>query len=264
MNASIRIKKRKIAKETLKSINEQQANYLIIHYSCESFYNIPNGRTPRITSIAVKYFDTGQTKSFSIHKVAEIKGIPFDQIETNYNELERIMLDEFYKFVDTHDRYKWFHLNMRNVNFGFEAIAHRYMVLGGAPVLIQDNLKFDIGSLLNDLYGSEYISHPRIETLCKTNDITMANFLNGAQEAEAFEEREYVKLHQSTLRKVENLKIIIERANENSLKTNSNLFKQYGISPQSIFQIMQENWIVAIVIFILGLAISTIVGKLYD
>ncbi|MGF7077158.1 hypothetical protein [Mucilaginibacter sp. 3215] len=263
MNASSRIKKRKTAKDVLNSINEQQANYLIVHYSCESFFDIPYGRTPRITSIAVKYFETGQTKSFSIHKVAEVKGIAFDEIEKNYDDLERIMLDEFYSFVNEHKRFKWFHLNMRNINFGFEAIAHRYSVLGGTSINIDDGAKFDIGRLLNDLYGSNYIGHPRIETLCKRNNITMTDFLNGEQEAQAFNAREYVKLHQSTLRKVENLQVIIERANENSLKTDSTLIKQYGISPQSLFQMMQENWLFAFIVFILTLIISTIVGKIF-
>jgi len=38
----------------------------VIHYSCESFYDRPNGASPRITSIAVRKLDSGQTLSFSI------------------------------------------------------------------------------------------------------------------------------------------------------------------------------------------------------
>src|SRR5689334_19040893 len=120
--AESRIKKRKKAKEILERICDQQANYLIIHYSCESFYDTPQGRTPRITSIAARYFDTAQTKSFSIHKVAEFKNVPFDQIESHYDQLEKIMLDEYFSFVDKHKRYTWIHLNMRDINYGFEAI----------------------------------------------------------------------------------------------------------------------------------------------
>ncbi len=247
----------------INDICEQQSNYLIIHYSCESFYNILNGRTPRITSIAVKYFDTFQTKSFSIHKVAEIKNVPFELIEEKYNDLEKIMLDEFYQFVEAHKRYFWIHLNMRDINYGFEAIAHRYSVLEGKPVIIEDNYKLDIGRLLVDLYGSNYCQHPRIESLCKMNDITMIHFLTGAEEAEAFTNREYVKLHQSTLRKADNIQNIINKVHEYDLKTNSNLLKQYGLSPQSIFQLIQEHWLLAFITFIVGAIISGILGKFF-
>ncbi len=177
-------------------------------------------------------------------------------ISERYDELEKIMLDEFYQFVEGHKKSFWIHLNMRDINYGFEAIAHRYSVLEGNPTNIQDNLKIDIGRLLVDLYGINYIQHPRIESLCKKNNITMSNFLTGAEEALAFTNHEYVKLHQSTLRKVDNIQNIIIRANENDLKTNSNLFKQYGISPQSIFQIMQENWLLYLIFFIIGLIVT--------
>ncbi|MBS4063862.1 MAG: hypothetical protein KGZ74_04850, partial [Chitinophagaceae bacterium] len=129
--ASSRIKRRISAKNTLRNICEQQSNFLIIHYSCESFYDTPQGRTPRITSIAIRYFDTAQTKSFSIHKIAEFKNVPFEQIENHYDELEKIMLDEYFDFVSKHSKYSWIHLNMRDINYGFEAINHRYIVLGG-------------------------------------------------------------------------------------------------------------------------------------
>ena len=45
--------KRKKAEKIIKIIDKNPEMYLIIHYSCESFYDITDGRTPRITSIAV-------------------------------------------------------------------------------------------------------------------------------------------------------------------------------------------------------------------
>lgn len=50
-----RIKTHKDAKEQINSFYENDSHCLIIHYSCESFYDIKDGKTPRITSIAVKY-----------------------------------------------------------------------------------------------------------------------------------------------------------------------------------------------------------------
>ncbi len=70
----MRYKRHKQARIILKEIEESPREYLVIHYSCESFYDIRDGRTPRITSIAIREFDSGQTHSFSIHKIAEKQG----------------------------------------------------------------------------------------------------------------------------------------------------------------------------------------------
>lgn len=256
--------KRKGAKETLKNICERRTNFLIVHYSCQSFYNIPEGKTPRITSIAVKYYDSSQTKSFSIHKVAETKNIPFDEIDAHYDTLERSMLDAFYDFINRHSRNSWIHLNMRDINYGFEAINHRYSVLGGVPTEIEDYLKIDLGRLLVDLYGNKYIEHPRFEMLCKKNNVTMMNFLSGKEEAEAFENCEYVRLHQSILRKVDNMQSIIERSFENDIKINSNLLEIYGLTPQSIFILMQEHWIFALIMTVVAIFFTKLIEMIFQ
>ncbi len=104
---------------------------IVIHYSCESFYDRADGSSPRITSIAVYNIGSGQTNSFSIHQKAEIKKYSRNDIEKHYEELEKLMLDDFYDFVKLHEKYNWLHWNMRDINYGFQAIAHRYKVLGG-------------------------------------------------------------------------------------------------------------------------------------
>ncbi len=71
--------KQKTAHAKLDSVFADAANTWVIHYSCESFYDRPNGASPRITSIAVRRLDSGQTLSFSIHQVAEERSIPFEQ-----------------------------------------------------------------------------------------------------------------------------------------------------------------------------------------
>jgi hypothetical protein len=77
---------------TLDQLFRDSANCWVIHYSCESFYDRPEGRSPRITSIAVRKLDTAQTLSFSIHRLAERRKIPFSDIEGHYDNLERAML----------------------------------------------------------------------------------------------------------------------------------------------------------------------------
>ena len=50
-----------------KKIDKARENYLIIHYSCESFYDIKDGKTPRITSIAIfQYTKLPKNKKFNL------------------------------------------------------------------------------------------------------------------------------------------------------------------------------------------------------
>jgi len=92
---SYKIKKRQKAKDTLSGLINNDENVLIIHYSCESFYNRPNGSSPRITSIAVRNWGSGQTYSFSIHQQAERHQKSVDDLETEYDSLEKKMLSDF-------------------------------------------------------------------------------------------------------------------------------------------------------------------------
>jgi hypothetical protein len=258
--ASERNKKRRKAKEILRNISDNPSDYLIIHYSCESFFDLPEGNTPRVTSIAVRYLKNAQTRSFSIHKIAELKQIAPSTINQNYNTLEKEMLDEFFEFVRLHPSQKWIHINMRNINFGFEAINHRYKVLGGSPADINDNLKIDLARLFVDIYGKQYAAHPRMESLYRMNNVTMASFLTGNEEAVAFNNGDYVALHQSTLRKVDNMHNVISLSVENDLKTKSNIFQVYGITPAGLFYASKENWVVAIIMFFFATIIALILS----
>lgn len=258
--ASNRYKKRKKALSIINNIAEHPSEYLIIHYSCESFFDLPQGNTPRITSIAVRYVRNGQTHSFSIHKMAELKGISPNQISQHYSTLEKDMLDEYFEFVNNHSKFNWIHINMRNINYGFEAINHRYRVLGGKPIELNDNQKIDLARLFVDIYGKQYSKHPRFESLYKKNKITMTSFLNGEQEAEAFNKGEYVALHQSTLRKVDNMHNVLSLCVDGDLKTNSSIVQIYGLSPSGIFYAAKDNWIVAMIIFLLGSTFAALVG----
>jgi hypothetical protein len=256
-------KRRKKALEKIINLADNPSHVLVIHYSCESFYDIPNGRTPRITSIAVRYFATGQTKSFSIHKVAELKNVQFEDIEMKYNELEKEMLSDFYNFVRNHKSYDWIHWNMRDINFGFEAIEHRYSVLGGTPEQINDEKKIDLSRYLVEIYGLRYIGHPRLQKLIELNHITDKDMLPGAHEAKAFDEKEYVKLHQSTLRKVDCLQTIVERTASGTLKTKAKFYDVYGLSPQGIAELIKDNWLFGLIWTAITLIFGGYIGSLF-
>ena len=232
---------------------------LVIHYSCESFYDYSKPASRRVTSIAVRRGNSSQTKSFSLHLAAEKLGVLAD-IAANLDRCERHMLDEFYQFMKDHQRaYAWLHWNMRDSNYGFEAIAHRYEVLGGQPVELSDEQKLDLSPLLIDIYGKDYSGHPRIEWLVDKNNIHRTAFLTGAEEADAFAAGNFVAMHQSTLVKVQALSDIAALAAQQRLKTNSNLWRDvYGSSIGSLGQALAANWVFVVVVAILGLILGIV------
>lgn len=249
-------KRQKEARRHLESLFFDRSNVWILHYSCESFYNRPNGASPRITSLAVRSLDSAQTHSFSIHQVAERLQVPFAEIESRYDELERQMLDAYYQHLGAHRGMKYLHWNMRDINYGFAAIDHRYQVLGGTPVLVDDARKFDLSRILIDIYGVAYIGHPRLEKLIEENNIQPRDMMTGAEEAQAFIDGNYVGLHQSTLRKVDVLANIAERAQNKQLLTNSSWWQMHGGSLRTVVEWIADNKVIALVIAILSLSIA--------
>ena len=85
------------AEEKLKLITNNKQQVFIIHYSCESFIK-HSQKTPRISSIAIRNYDTAQTYLFSISKVAEIEHKPIEDLKKCYDELEKKMLGEYFAF----------------------------------------------------------------------------------------------------------------------------------------------------------------------
>lgn len=247
-------KRQKEARERLDGLFSDRSNVWVIHYSCESFYDRPNGASPRITSLAVRSLDSAQTHSFSIHQVAERLKVPFDEIEARYDELERQMLDAYYQHIGAHRGMKYLHWNMRDINYGFAAIDHRYQVLGGTPVLVEDAKKFDLSRLLIDIYGVAYIGHSRLEKLIQKNEILPRDMMTGAEEAQAFVDGNYVGLHQSTLRKVDVLANIAERAQNRQLLTNTSWWQMHGGRVRTAI-----DWLSGNKLLLFGLTLSGVI-----
>ena len=253
--------KHKKARETFDTIDKNPQNYLIIHYSCESFYDINDGHTPRITSIAVYDYATAQTDSFSIHKMAEKNHTDMNEIQSKYDSLERAMLNEFFTYAKEHKNMYWIHWNMRDMNYGFKAIEHRFSVLGGKPYKIPDSQKIDLARELINCYGTGYIGHPRMEKLLEKNNIKAKDYLSGQQEAEAFKNQEYVKLHMSTLRKVDVFANILNRAVNNTLKVNSKWTEIYGVSIQGILNFCKDTWWIQLIWTIISMFLGALIGE---
>ena len=104
------------------------------------------------------------------------------------------------------------------------------------------------------------MDHPRFAKIAEKNNIAKKDFLDGKSESEAFQEKKYVQLHHSSLRKVNIIETIFEKVLDKSLKTNSKWYEIYGLSPQGIFEASRENWIFNLIISILSVALTLFLG----
>ena len=245
----------KRAKEHLDGVFQPPEYTVVVHYSCESFYDRDNNpKSPRVTSIAVRNLDTGQTKSFSIHLIAERRGL-LDSVEQHYDQLEREMLENFFDAVRERSHCKWLHWNMRDANYGFEALENRLKALGGTSVAtVAENKRIDLSRILVSIYGVGYIAHPRLEKLMSHNSIAARDFLTGKQEADAFENKQFVKLHQSTLRKVDILANLASRAHAGDLKTLASWWEVNGRSLKAVGEWVKEHWLLGAIAAVLTVA----------
>jgi len=253
------LRRKREAERTLSKLFEHPNNVLVVHYSCESFYDRPEGASPRTTSIAVRYLASGQTTSFSIHQVAEELGIAYNDIVAKYDDIEREMLRRFFDFVRRHSQFYWLHWNMRDINYGFAALEHRARVLGVEPEHIVDDYKVDLARILIDLYTPRYVGHPRLQKILQLNHIGMRDFLTGREEAEAFDAGNFAKLHLSTLRKVDALANLAERTEAGQLKTNASWWERNGSSIIGAVDALTDNWVVKI-FGLLALVVGIVAG----
>lgn len=258
---SPRLRERKEGIENLNEILKDKSKSFIIHYSCESFIT-NHGKTPRVTSICVRNLKTSQVVSYSIHLQAQIKGLDFHNLESkDYDYLEKEMLNDFSAFVKKHPTHKWIHWNMRNSNYGFEAINNRIKILKGKPFDIHDDLKYDFPRILGQLYTYKYeTDRPkgRLLNLAERNRIGIDSALTGLEEANAFDDKQYLKLHISTLKKVDIIESIIHKVETKQLKVNTSKKNIYGLSLPGIVTIIRETPLLLIFSSILTFITGTI------
>lgn len=253
MHMKVDQEQRSSAKLTLKGIMKDRPHHWFIHYSCESFYDRPDGTSPRITSIAIRNLDSGQTVSFSIHMMAERNGVALEDISAHYDATEKAMLMEYAEFLKQHQKDNFVHWNMRDANYGFAAIEHRTEVLGGESFVLGDERKIDLSRILSALYGSNYADHPRFASLIAMNEnLKPKDMLKGEEEAIAFDNGNFVGLHQSTLRKVQLLTHIAENAYNGTLKTNAKFWDVHGGVVRGTVEAVRKHWVVWLVLTILS------------
>lgn len=123
---------------------------------------------------------------------------------------------------------------MRNLTYGFERLEYRYRVLGGidAPVIPVER-RLNINDLLSDRYGGDYAKHPKMKSLMELNGGIHRHFLDGAEEVQAFQNNELIRMHSSTLSKVGFLHSTIRKFVTGKLRTAS---RGFGVALDRIFE----------------------------
>jgi hypothetical protein len=210
---------KQIAKQRLDTLRRSRHNIVVIHYANEGFDDTIKGFSSRVAAVAIKRLESGQVQTFAVHREAEIAKIARGDVEANYQLLERRMLDNLFDFFKENDDAVWIHWNMRDSNFGFEALYHRYKVLQGNPSLLRPDRLFDLSDLLQDLHGRDYVPHQRMPKIFEMNGLIKKDLLSGKDEAEAFRKGELNRVFMSTLAKVDGLSTILELELDGKLKT---------------------------------------------
>lgn len=149
---------------------------------------------------------------------------------------------------------------MRDSVFGFNAIEQRFRVLGGKPQAIDNDKKIDLGHLFKLLYGGDYIENPHIEKLLELNKFNPKQFLNGKQEAEAFDNSEYVKLSMSTSSKVNLFSTFVTHAINQTLKTRIPNWKIRGTNFAGLLVTFQDTTSGKIIFWLVNTIIAGIIG----
>jgi hypothetical protein len=255
------LKRRREAWERIDQIMREPSMVNVVHYSCESFYGPGRADSPRVTSIAVRNLGSRQNRSYSISLIAEREQVKKADIPTEYNRLERIMLEEFFELVAQQAGHFWVNWNMRDSIYGFPALEHRCRVLGGSYHRLANSQQVDLAALAPALYGVDYVPVPRLENIVDLNNITKRDFLSGSEEPSAFAAGEFVKLHLSTLRKVDIISDILNRMWDRTLKTNATWRAKYGPSIVGFVEATTDHWVFK-VLGALGILVSLLTGAI--
>jgi hypothetical protein len=123
---------------------------------------------------------------------------------------------------------------MRNLTYGFEHLEHRYRVLGGHDAaVIPVERRLNLNDLISDRYGSSYANHPKLRSLMELNGGVHRHVLSGEEEVNAFQNNEFIRMHNSTLSKVGFLHSVVRKMISGKLRTAS---RGFGIALDRMFE----------------------------
>ena len=255
----------------LNDYSKSKSDYIYIHYARQNCFEDAYEKGPRIIAVVVMNAGSEQTKFFSLRKVADSYGENFfNMTESERDEIEKEMLQHFFEYVKNNEKKKWLHWNMKNNNFGFEAIEERYNELGGCAIHFEEDKLFNISVLFKEKYGKHFAHDAKwngklmgkMYDMFNMNSIEDANILNGDQEVKEYILKNIMSIEQSILGKVKAFKMLVDMAADDDLKVRGSISRDvYGLNIYGIAQYIQDNAVLALLFSILGGIIATIICK---
>lgn len=199
---------KKILKQKTRSLEEGINHILVIHYSCESFYEVKKG-SPTVVSIAIRDYYSGQIITFSLSD----------------NDSEISILEAYFRFLEENRDKLFVHWNMNDTVYGFEAIRNRYHQLTkNHGTIIQNENLFDMDDLIEKKYGKLYAPHQKLYNLANINRYSTMGMRSGKDEADLFKKKGFFENKLSTIRKVHIISNILEDFLANRLLTHNRKF----------------------------------------
>ena len=170
------------------ALRDAGASVYSVHYACESFYKQPS-EPAAISAIAFAAVFASPAETYSV----------MDRQE----DAERFVLDSFYNFLRENPDARLIHWNMASPDFGFHAIANRYVRICGKepPTKHPAGLLIDLDELIGLGHGRNYAEHPKLVNIAKLNDFRIHYFLSGKEEAELFEKKDHARIRRSVTEK---------------------------------------------------------------
>jgi hypothetical protein len=214
----------------LRDILTSGSNLVCVHYACENFNQVKD-RPAAISCVAIyRPVDNG-IKVFSLKTFATVGGAPrsrwslFQRFVGGAPEMqhpgERRLLEAFYEELRNNSGTPVIHWNMNTALYGFTALASRYEFLTGqkVPYNPPPSQLHDLDAVMARRYGDNYAHHPKLKFTAELNSCNMRSFLSGAEEAQAFADRDYGRIELSTSRKASIIGHLLTRLCAGQLRT---------------------------------------------
>lgn len=182
---------------------------VVVHYSCESFYEVKD----RPTGIACITFVNYPNRDSVTFSLTDVQG----------EDAELTLLRGYFDHLKRRADARYVHWNMNSSEFGFRAIEKRYKYLTGddPPVLVSQERLFDLDDLITFRHGEGFADHPKFKNLVLLNGLSQRHMLGGADEAEKYQRGEFGDLNRSTLEKAQLLAHLCKRFLGGELETKS-------------------------------------------
>jgi REase_DpnII-MboI len=182
-----------------------------VHYACQNLNEVQD--SPAAVS-CVSFYDVnlGTAHAFGLANVGTAS--------TKKEEREVLLLQAALKFMRDHSEARWLHWKMSRPEYGFQALADRYIWLEQSMLAPPPGDRcHDLESLISHRHGRDFAPHPRLPSLVHLNSLASRYARWGAEEPRLTAQGEYTAVQQSATEKVRLLANIFDLLVEGRLQT---------------------------------------------